>query len=377
MTAAPRLGLAEELPADLVLVDGAPRPALRKVSRDAWRSLDQLHPITLDRLVPASDIVALGAGSGVVCNGSSATNAELHKQAAIADRLRVQLRWAEASDALSTAIARLPCLGEEAEASLGMRLFLLDGWTRVRQGDEAGAQASFQRALAFAPGHAWEGDLAPDPPLAFVRASQGTRLGALELGPGFLDDAALKVDGYVPSETGTRIPLAEGVHLVQILGTSVSTLEVQVEAGRTTVLIRPDRLPDDLLSHARASETRHLLGLLVENSGVDVPVWVPTNTHTWCYRPEDHLWSLAEPSPQLRARRRLQAIGVGVSLAAAGASLAYGLDLARLEGRRTIDPEQSDVWDEEWAVARTGLGASLGVLGAGVSAVMFSYTLHP
>ncbi len=352
--------------ATTVVYAGDPGTAVERAAADAGLRVWELNPVRVTDLPKGFGPVAVGAGQPAGCTGERVNNAAIRELVGkVEARIAYQQDYEAALTDLEAASAALPCLGELAEASLGGRLFFLQGVSAAGLGKNDVSKAAFLRVLSFQPGLEWDAKFSPklrgpfDEAVATEAAAPKRRI---LVGPGLADAPTLMVDGRLLTPVDGWLEVADGPHLVQLLGPPVATIPV-VASERPLALMIPSALSEAVVAEV-ANPTRQVLlqAMIDGNLPGDTSVYVWTGDATW----RAGTWEALPASQALAAgkRREIRARltvagtitgGVGAVAAVAG----VGLWAA---SRGPAGPEETEAFGAR--MARQGAGAALFDAGA-------------
>lgn len=276
---------APAMAATPVIHGGPADRALAGVSADAGVAAAEMTAMKPEELVGEGAVVLVGRGQPPGCDGGAGNNAVVTRRLDEFEARRASGDAEGAAAAWERAAGMLYCLVEPAEPEM------VDRFVALR--------------------------------------SEGYRGPArLIVGPGVALAGPLWVDGRLAQPVAGMLALTEGEHLVQVLGTTVTTLRVDLRDGTPTALVVPAEVNDTLAARAGDPLTREVIGAMLDGKGLGA-AWVWTGTRTWQRGAE---WTLL-PSARASAGRD-QDIGralliAGLAGVAFGASsLAGGLALA-------------------------------------------------
>lgn len=351
------LGQALAEPAALVY-QGDTALAVGAVTRDTGIATWELEPTRLSERLSGAPSALVGATSTEPCVGSPTTAAALRDAVTRVEGRVTYAQWAQARVDLDAAIASVACLTEPTEASIGARLYFLDGLVWSARGDATAAQSAFEQARAFQPALAWEATLPSD-----LRAPFDAALAAkpasttVRVGPGIAPGTIVWVDGRPAGGDGTTFALTVGRHVVQVIGTPLTTLPVAVAADRPLVLVVGNAVSDDLLAGAADGTSRADLEVLLPAlfPGRQVYVWTGDATvdvtHGWTTLA--HIGDKTTLGPDL--------VAGGVALAGLGA-VGAGVGLVGFLTHTNPGDGESNA-ERSRRVAAAGRGAGMTTLG--------------
>jgi hypothetical protein len=353
-----------------LLYAGDVEVAVHRAAADSGVAVWELDPVRISDMLPEGVPVIVGAGARPGCDGKPATNLELRESVArIEGRVSYQ-QFPEAARELKAAKAAFTCLAEPAEASLGARLFFLDGLHAQLTDDVALARAAFERALLFSPALRWDESYPPEQRALFdaAVAAHGRFPRANLLVVGGAGESTLSVDGRV-TRVDTAVSLPVGIHLIQVLEPDVSTFEEQIHPSVATALVLPGHIADATVEQAGDPAGQRLLTAFVEHADVDAPeAYVWSGTETWRVTDAWEPLSPQRTSWKTRADMRSDRLlwGGGAAAVTGAATMGVGAALYFSNQRPPVDGVESQTDFENRTVAG---GAGLGLLYSGLAAV--------
>lgn len=351
----------------VLLYSGDTGAAARAVTADAGLPTWELEPTRLSERLPGGQATLLGASSLTTCAGAPSTSAAVRDAVTRVEGRVTYAQWAQARVDLDAAIASLACLTEPTEASIGARLYFLDGLVWSASGEVSAAQAAFAQARAFQPSLAWDATLPSELRAPFDAAPSATPASTtVRIGPGIAPGTLVWVDGRPAGGDGKVFPLTAGRHVVQVLGTPLTTLPVEVAPDRPLLLVVGNAISDDLLAGAADGTSRADLEVLLPTlfPGRQVYVWTGDTTvdvtNGWKTLP--HVGTPNTLGPDLVAGGALLA---GLGAVGAGVGL-----VGFITHNDAVDGESNAERSRRLAAAGRGMGmTTLGLVGLGVGAV--------
>ena len=268
------MAVAQAEPSVVVLYTGEAAPAalatITATGRPGWEVSPRLleggrtgHRAIVEGAAPSSCLAATSAAA--VRDALAKAESEVAYE-----------NWTGARVRIDEAVLAMGCLSEPAEASVGARVYFLSGVVRVSAGDAVGAETAFRQAIAFQPGVTWDEAFTPEWRLPFDAATHATNAPArVVLGPGLSAMSSVWLDGRPMPVTGAVFAVAEGPHLLQLIGQTIETFRVVARPEAPVVVLIPDQIGPDLVAHAQEPSTQAWLGLYVASEwpGRAVYVW--------------------------------------------------------------------------------------------------------
>ncbi len=357
-----------------VLYAGDPATAVDRASEDSGTPTERLDPVRWSTLFDGDTLWVEGASfPAEACEPVDL--ATLRAQLEAAEGWFFSMVLDRAHQDLDGVLGGLCGLTETLDPALAARAAYLSGVMAALEEQEPAAVAAFQRARDFDPDLAWDTSLQDDPLPAFQQTRAPTPPARLVLDE-HLDPRNVRVDGHpLLPVTGPHV-ISEGVHLLQVVAPSVRSLRITVESGAEVRVIDPVALPPELAEHPEDPSAQSLTAravLRAEDLLQPRVLWVG-EAGTWELDRALMAWE------QRRRRPNWIAVGGGVGLAAAGASVAAwslwrGQALVDgYEPGRTTAPRyaslQADLERQRWIYRGGWLAGGLGLALSGTALVM-------
>jgi hypothetical protein len=257
--------------------DENPSKALGKVMVETGLSPDSLRAVTVAELVSGHRAKIVGAGRVSPCTGAPTSMAGVNGSLEEARGAMAYMEFDKARTAIDKAKGALGCLDEPLAADVVAQLHYFSGLVAYETGDKASAWSEYFRAHVFEPNLSWDDELSPKSRPIFDLASSEARkseLVDLRLLPPF-PQSTLMVDGHPMDGAGGRVDLHPGEHIVQVIGDTVTTYTVSLDASTNPLLVVPEAMPADAATWAARAELRPTFSKLltmVEKEGQDVYV---------------------------------------------------------------------------------------------------------
>lgn len=364
----------------LVVYEGDPVLAVNRVSLASGAAVFTLDPIDLPALAPSSAPRFVPGPSPSACGGPASTNADLRESLSAATATYLDQEWTESALGVNAALDRLNCLGEPAEASVATDLYFLRGLLAQARKEDS-VCIWFQGARRFSPNKPWDdsrfGNSPDGKPEYEACAALEAKLGpsTVSLAPGALSGGTLWVDGRPAEAADGQLLLSTGRHIVQLLGSTVTTWVLDAAPAEHPLLVSGAGLSSTTLGAAIGSPWfTTLLGAKSVNEAayayVGGTVW-ELSGGKW---KELNIPTPPDPLREAAIRAGLRSGGLAVGLSGTALCLLAWRQTELLSKRPSWEQttDQSDYIDrgaEVWRrVAWASGGAALGGLGvAGAS----------
>lgn len=273
--------------------------ATRLVSEATGDPVDALRPVAFADLLVGRAPTVLGGARLTGCVGTAAGMDTVRESLAIAEGAVSYMEYGSARSALDTAARSLGCLREPVVVDVAARAYFLRGVVAMTTNDTPTARASFRSALAIKPDLAFDPNAPTESRAVFESVRQEVAglttvgLRVVPAGPG-----AVLVNGKPLTAEDGRLSIVPGKHLLQLGGSTKTTMQIEIDANSEPVLVLPGNVPPSAISWI-ADEARRedLASLLAAILGREESVYLVVDNRAWRARLGGSAWDALGATP--------------------------------------------------------------------------------
>jgi hypothetical protein len=268
--------------------------ALNYVQSVSDHPRSQLTPLMMDAVFPVARSYVLDDVPVDFCLGYAVSPVHLTKTIQEMDYALSYFELDKALELGDKAQQYLSCLSEPPKLSLIAELFLLEGLVHFYKEDLDSAKESFKRSISFTPNLDWEDTFGLDAQPLFEEARKAyaqLKTVPLQVYPKKAE-GLLWING-LPVLRDTPLLLIEGVNHIQILGSSIENIGVEVNESTGQVrLIVPSALQEIGMNWLEQPSRREEMGTVIQYLYPKQPTYFVSLTNiVWKYDPHNSTWA--------------------------------------------------------------------------------------